>query len=151
MGNREISYSLDFGNRRRSESFNRPDARISQDPIPRVARLLALALRFEDQVREARIRNYAAIARVGHVTRARLTQIMRLTGLAPDIQEWILFAGSARRFNERNLRPVSACVEWPRQRLLFQKLFGIDLTVGPHRSDECPDRAASAARKSMKR
>jgi hypothetical protein len=25
------------------------------------------------------------------------------------------------------------------------------LTVGPHRSDECPDRAASAARKSMKR
>lgn len=36
-------------------------------------------------------RDYADLARLGHVTRPRLTQIMELFLLAPDIQEEILF------------------------------------------------------------
>ena len=58
--------------------------------IPRVARLLALAHRFEKLIRDGEVRDYADLARLGHVTRARLTQIMNLLNLAPDIQEEIL-------------------------------------------------------------
>ena len=59
--------------------------------IPRIARLMALAIRFEGLLRDETIRDYAELARLGRVTRARMTQIMKLLDLAPDIQEQILF------------------------------------------------------------
>ena len=52
---------------------------------------MALAIRFEGLVRKGTIRDYADLALRGHVTRARITQIMKLLDLAPDIQEQILF------------------------------------------------------------
>lgn len=58
---------------------------------PRVAKLMALAIRFEQLVRDGNVADYAELARLGHVTRARLTQIMNLLALAPDIQEATLF------------------------------------------------------------
>jgi hypothetical protein len=45
------------------------------DSSPRIARLMALAIRFEGLVREKKIRDYAELARRGRVTRARMTQI----------------------------------------------------------------------------
>jgi hypothetical protein len=42
-------------------------------------------------LRDETIRDYAELARLGRVTRARMTQIMKLLDLAPDIQEQILF------------------------------------------------------------
>jgi hypothetical protein len=59
--------------------------------VPRVARLLALAHRFEKLIRDGDVRDFADLARLGHVTRARVSQIMDLLLLAPDIQEQILF------------------------------------------------------------
>ena len=58
--------------------------------IPRVARLMALAHRFSDLIREDVVTGQADIARLGRVTRARVTQIMNLLLLAPDIQEELL-------------------------------------------------------------
>jgi hypothetical protein len=53
----------------------------------------------------------AELARLGHVTRARLTQIMNLLCLAPDIQEQILFLPATERGRdvvaEKQLRPVA--------------------------------------------
>src|SRR5674476_1244749 len=74
--------------------------------IPRIARLLALAIRLEGLLREEPIRDYAELARLGGVTRARMTQIMKLLDLAPDIQEQILFLPLIQGLNERNLRPI---------------------------------------------
>ena len=59
--------------------------------LPRVTRLLALALRFEELLGTGVIADYAALARLGHVSQARITQIMNLLALAPSIQEEILF------------------------------------------------------------
>ena len=53
--------------------------------------LTALAIRFEGLVRRGDVRDYADLARLGCVTRARITQIMNLLHLAPDIQEALLF------------------------------------------------------------
>ena len=59
--------------------------------LPRITRLMALAIRFEGLVKAGEVKDYADLARLSHVTRARMTQIMNLLLLAPDIQEAILF------------------------------------------------------------
>ena len=55
--------------------------------VPRVARLMALALRFDRLLREGVAADFAELARLGHVSRARVSQVMNLLNLAPDIQE----------------------------------------------------------------
>ncbi len=88
--------------------------------VPRLARLLALAIRFEGFVRAGEVRDYADIARLGHVTRARVTQIMNLLNLAPDIQEEILFlpptAKVRQALPERRIRSIAAVPDWRKQR-----------------------------------
>jgi hypothetical protein len=44
--------------------------------IPRLARLLALAHKFEDLLRQDIIADAATLARLGQVSRARITQIL---------------------------------------------------------------------------
>ena len=53
--------------------------------VPRIARLLALAIRFDGLVQAGTVKNYADLASMGHVTRARISQIMNLRLLASDI------------------------------------------------------------------
>jgi len=121
----QVTYSLDFDARRRSRKV-KPATTEQRGPnvgcVPRIARLLALAIRMEGLVREQAIRDYAAVARLGCVTRARMTQIMMLLNLAPDIQEQILFLPPIRGLNERTLRPISNQIDWDEQRRLFQGL-----------------------------
>jgi hypothetical protein len=58
--------------------------------LPRITRYMALAIYYEDLIRQGQVHDYAEIATLGHVTRARVTQIMNLRLLAPDIQEQLL-------------------------------------------------------------
>src|SRR5258705_10596864 len=78
--------------------------------IPRVSRLMALAIRFDSLIRDGAVKDQAELARLGHVTRARLTQIMNLLNLAPDIQRQILDLSGAERgrskYSERRLRTM---------------------------------------------
>ena len=60
--------------------------------LPRITRLVALAVRFEGLLQDGTVRDYADLARLGGVSRARITQIMSLRSLAPVIQERILGA-----------------------------------------------------------
>jgi len=54
--------------------------------VPRLSRLMALAIRLEGLIQRGEMQDYADLARLGLVTRARITQIMNLLNLAPDIQ-----------------------------------------------------------------
>lgn len=54
--------------------------------LPRITRYMALAIYYEDLIRQGHVHDYAEIAALGHVTRARVTQIMNLRLLAPDLQ-----------------------------------------------------------------
>ena len=92
--------------------------------VPRIARLMALAIRIEGLIGERKVGDYAAVARLGRVTRARVTQIMKLLDLAPDIQEQILFLPAGTRLRERHLRPVSQLIDWTQQRRRFRELIG---------------------------
>ena len=91
--------------------------------VPRVARLMALAIRFDQLLRDGVVRSHAELAALGHVSLGRTSQVMALVNLAPDIQEAILFmerAPGRERVTERGLREVVAEVEWGRQRGLWE-------------------------------
>jgi hypothetical protein len=91
--------------------------------VPRIARLMALAIRLEGLVRDETVCDYAELAHLGRVTRARMTQIMKLLQLAPDLQEQILFLPEVKGLNERNLRAVVQRLDWSEQRRMFQKFM----------------------------
>lgn len=94
--------------------------------VARVTRLMALAIRFDQLIRDGEVRDLADIARLGHVTRARVTQIMNLLHLAPDIQEAILFLPRVEQgrdpVTERDLRPVAALADWRKQRKAWAEI-----------------------------
>jgi DNA invertase Pin-like site-specific DNA recombinase len=94
--------------------------------VPRVSRLMALAIKFERLIREGEIRNHRTIADTGQVSRARLSQIMRLTDLAPSIQEELLFLpktiAGRDRITEKALRQVARSVDWDSQKKQFEDL-----------------------------
>lgn len=86
--------------------------------IPRTTRLMALAIKFQEMVDRGEVRDYADIARLGFVTRARLTQIMNLLLLAPNIQEVLLseMLPMQNSIPERTLRAVVQMVLWEDQK-----------------------------------
>jgi hypothetical protein len=127
-GNNEMTNAVDFraGRKDRMEigtaSARPPDGEPAGRPIARIARLMALAIRLQGLLQEETIRDYAELARLGRVTRARMTQIMKLLDLAPDIQARILFLPPIKGVNERNLRPIVNRIDWHEQRRMFQKI-----------------------------
>ena len=96
--------------------------------IPRISRLMALAICFDRLIREGKVTDLSELARLAHVTQPRMTQIMNLNHLAPDIQEELLFLPPVARgreaIHERMLRPIAAEVDWRRQRQLRHSLTG---------------------------
>src|SRR5687768_2171957 len=98
-----------------------PDGR-----VPHVARLMALAIRMQGLLQTGGVSDSAELGRLGHVTRARVTQIMNLTMLAPDLQGQVLFLPCVHRgrspVTEHDLRPIAAEPDWGRQRRMSVQL-----------------------------
>lgn len=94
--------------------------------VPRVSKIMALAIRFDGLVRRGEIRDYTDLARLGYVTPARMTQIMCLLHLAPDIQEALLFLPRTLEgrdpIREKDLRPIAAVPHWNRQHKMWARL-----------------------------
>jgi hypothetical protein len=86
---------------------------------------LALAIRFDQLVATGVVSDQEEIAKLGFVSRARVTQIMNLCHLAPDIQECLLESSTFNgrdAISERQLRPITAQFRWRTQRQLFNRL-----------------------------
>lgn len=102
--------------------------------LPRVTRLMALAIRFDQLIRSGEVADYADLARLGHVTRARVTQIMNLLMLAPDVQEDILFLPRVTAGRDpihlRQLQPIALVPDWRKQRKLWADLCCRSLPCG---------------------
>ena len=94
--------------------------------IPRITRLMALAIKFQEMIDRGEVKDYAELARFGSVTRARVTQIMNLCLLAPDLQEEILeLRGEigVPHAVEQQIRIVVSLADWERQRLVWRNLL----------------------------
>lgn len=100
----------------------KPKARPSKAPqVPPVSKLLALAHYYQKLLDEGAVRDYAEIAALTGVTRSRLTQIMNLTVLAPEIQQALLyFPLTARKQTERAVRKIAECMLWQEQMKLWK-------------------------------
>ena len=127
-GRLEVSFTFQPRNKRGNVNPQSDSRRGStgKGNIPRVAKLLSLAIRFEKLVKRGDIQDYADLARLGYVTRARITQIMNLLNLAPDIQEDILFLPNTMKGRdpilEKDMRPVAAVPHWSRQRKMWAQM-----------------------------
>ena len=120
-----LSFSRQTGARRAMLEAEEPDA-LPPGRLPRVTRLMALAIRFEHLLQTGVVADQSELSELGHVTRARVTQIMNLLHLAPDIQESILdlprvTAGRAP-IAERHIRHIAAEPVWAKQRRLWRQI-----------------------------
>ena len=84
--------------------------------VPRIARLLALAHRFDRLVQTGAVADGSALARLGHVSRTRIAQILNLLNLSPSIQEEILFLPCTERGRDpihlAQLLPIALAQTW---------------------------------------
>lgn len=97
-----------------------PEPETPKGRIPRISRLMALAIHCDKLLRSGQITNQSELARYAQITPARLTQILTLLNLAPDIQEEILFlprtnAGRGE-IQEKDVRRIAMELDWRKQR-----------------------------------
>ena len=122
---RRVHFAFD-GKRKRANAGSSPQARVHAGRTPRVSKLMALAIRFDDLLRGGVVANQSELATLARVTQPRMTQILNLLHLAPDIQEDILFlpcvATGRDPITERDIRPVAAQRAWSVQRSMWQLL-----------------------------
>ena len=107
--------------------------------IPRIARLVALARHIDDLVRSGTVCSYAMVARLGHISRARMSQILALLNLAPDLQEHVLFLQRPSRGRTapvlRQILHVAAALDWDEQRRRWRRLQRANRQHRPTMSD----------------
>ncbi len=115
------TYTVDFN--------GKPPRRATQAAtgrVARVARTLALAHRIDGMIGTGELKDMADAARTTSVTRARMTQVMGLLLLAPEIQEAILdlppVTSGRDPVSERALRRIVAEPDWQRQRELWDEV-----------------------------
>ncbi len=120
----EVTFAFQPANRRDNGEHSEGTAELGT--VPRISRLMALAIRFDGLVQRGEVQDYADLARLGYVTRARITQIMNLRNLAPDIQEALLFLPRTLKgrdpIRERDLRSIARVPHWSRQRAMWAQV-----------------------------
>ncbi|MDG2223434.1 MAG: hypothetical protein P8L85_18775 [Rubripirellula sp.] len=106
--------------------------------VQRVTRVMALAIQCEQLIRDGVIKNQSELAHYARVTTARMTHIMWLTNLAPDIQEAILFLPRVESgpdtVKEIDVRRAARVMDWGVQRGMREQTVGFVATTSIHAS-----------------
>lgn len=127
--NRKLHFQNGTRGRKQIEREPRVTQQVEPGKIPRISRLMALVIRFDRMIREGEVADQTELAQLAHVSQPRMTQIMNLLHLAPDIQEELLFLPRVERgkdpVTERDLRPIVSEVGWGRQREMWEGLSAI--------------------------
>ena len=114
MSDLTVTCKVSFRTCRRGRSTGPPREKREHVSLSRAPLRLALAHRIEQLIELGQLDDYAHAARVLGVSRARLSQLMDLILLAPDIQEAVL-TGTLRT-TERKLRLAARNTDWALQR-----------------------------------
>ena len=123
---RKIHFTRSAQGRKRIQPEPPPTAGLPEYRIPRVSRLMALAIRFDSLLRDGFVSDMSELARISSVTQPRISQIMNLLHLAPDIQEELLFLPVVRtgraQIHEKGLRRLTMMVDWSDQRSSWSEI-----------------------------
>lgn len=125
---RKVQFTREAHGRRRIAAATTEPKPVESGRVPRISRLMAVAIRLERLLQTGEVSDIFELARLGHVSQPRMSQILALTLLAPDIQEELLFlprvtAGKSA-IHEKMLRPISAEIDWARQREMWKAVSG---------------------------
>lgn len=122
---RKLQITREAHGRRRVATASPHTPPVEPGRIPRVSRLMALAIRLERLLHTGEVSDVTELARLGHVSQPRMTQILNLTLLAPDIQEELLFlprlTAGKPALHEKMVRPITLETDWEKQRAMWRK------------------------------
>ena len=100
---------------------------VRQGAIPRIARAVALAIHFQQMIERGEVRTYTDLARLAAVSKEKISQLMMLNWLAPDLQDAILRLpptfGGRFAISETTLRRVAKRPSWEEQRTRWDELI----------------------------
>ena len=109
-------FQIQFHLRAKSNLRTEPAPSTSAGRLPKITRLLALAIYFDDMIRQGDAKDYADIGRLTCLCRERVSQIMRLNYLAPDIQLELLYLPPVplgrSGISETALRKIANLLSW---------------------------------------
>jgi hypothetical protein len=120
-----VSFSTVQHGRLQIESRNRPSRPQPIGRVPRVARMLALAHHFDRLIKQGVVKDYAEIARLTQLSRARVAQIMTLKFLAPEIQGQLVelpMQHGRDPISEKDVRQIAMIPDWSMQQRHWQQL-----------------------------
>lgn len=117
---------------RKRITSKRPRRQPAPPQVPHISKLMALAIRLDELLETGQLKDQAEIARTADITRARVTQILNLAGLAPDIQQALLdlppTTDTKPKFRERELRQIAIEPNWSKQRTTWKRLVASKAT-----------------------
>ena len=128
------TFEIEFQLKPSVRALNRPSdeqpsetvGRSRFDRYPRIVQVVALAIHFQDMLDRGEIRNHADLARLGCISRERISQVMMLAWLAPDIQQQVLglpkTPGGRFSVSETALRTIARIASWAEQRMRWEGL-----------------------------
>jgi hypothetical protein len=94
--------------------------------LPRITQVLALAIHVDKMIQKGDAKDYADIARLSCLCRERVSQIMRLNYLAPDIQVELLYLPPVPTgrypISETAVRKIANLLSWEYQRRAWTAL-----------------------------
>ncbi len=103
-----------------------PAPETPQGKLPRLSRLMALAIHCNELLRTGQITKQSELAEHAQITPARMTQILTLLNLAPDIQEELLFlprtTEGRREIQEKDIRRIAMDLDWRKQRTMWGRI-----------------------------
>jgi hypothetical protein len=122
---RKVQITREAQGRRRIAAAPPETAPVEPGRVPRISRLMALAIRLERLLITGEVSDVMELADLGHVTQPRMSQILNLTLLAPEIQEELLFlprnTSGKPKIHEKMLRPIAAEIDWAKQRQMWSR------------------------------
>ncbi len=135
---RVLHFNTDSRGRKRIGREPKPRALAPQGHVPRISKLMALAIHFQDLLQDGVVEDQSDLARLAHVTQPRITQIMNVLLLAPEIQEEILHLPKVLEgkdpIHEKLVRPVAAEVCFRKQSEMWTRMCTDSFT----RTDDRP-------------
>jgi hypothetical protein len=134
------SFEVSFNLRPAVREISRPPKKAAAPPpmpryarYPRITQVVALALQFQEMIDRGEIRQHSDIARLGCISRERVSQIMVLVWLAPDIQEAVLLLpqvlGGRFPVAEGMLRRIASLPLWEDQREQWRGVLADSATM----------------------
>jgi len=114
----------------RRYSVRPPSEKVSKPP--EITRVMALAIQYQKMIDDGTVANCTELARRVKFSTVRVSQILKLRSLAPELQERLLFLKPDSKYlPEIAVRRVAEELDWAKQAVMFDQLA----EAAPHKAE----------------